>query len=588
MLLNPPKPKENGISLGRDPLIWITLLAFPLFLAHIGIPSLADAEAMYAQIAREMRESGDWITPHLNGNRHFDKPPLTFWLVAVAQTIFGTSEASARFWPSLAAWGTIPLVGLIGRSLYGFRPGWMAALIYATCLGPFIFGSMLMPDPILIFFVTLAMLAYVRGFALEKNNLWLWVMFAAIGLSTLTKGILGLGLSSAVIGLHVILSRRFKEFLRWPFWVGGLVFAAVSVPWHFAVARANSDFLEYYFIREHFQRFTGQRYPTDEHVPLWLFLTLTFFWTFPWLCMVPQAIWKAVQRIRSSVVRHSHDLLPLVWIAFFLLLFSASKSRLDYYALPSIPAFALLLAKFWHDAGNSVEEGGSLTSLSTPLYIMTPLMAMAALGSFVFLGPAKGVVFEILSGAWPTSGIGETGDQKILFQKLRIPATLTFSVVAVFCAAALGAVRKSKPLRAQVLLAGMMIPFFMMCLWGFWVVDPYRSVKPVALMAAELTKEEGMIVFQEPHEYMWVGGMAYYSQRPVYILKDPKFENLPSRRREPPERFLNEAELLRLWGSSSRVVLVGSGLESLVFQLSRVAPANVVGESGFWVVIKND
>ncbi len=542
---------------------------------------------MYAQIAREMRETGDWITPHLNGNRHFDKPPLTFWLVALAQTVFGTSEAAARLVPALAAWGTIPLVGLIGRSLYGFRTGWMAALIYATCLGPFIFGSMLMPDSILIFWITLAMLGYVRGFALQKNNLWLWTMFASIGLSTLTKGILGLGLSSAVIGLHVLLSRRFKEFLQWPFWVGGAVFLAVSVPWHYAVALANGDFLEYYFIREHFHRFTGQRYPSDEFVPLGLFITLTFFWTFPWLCMVPQAIWKAIQRVRSALAQNSHDLLPLVWIVFFLSLFSASKSRLEYYALPSIPAFALLLGQFWNDAVKSSEEGKSLKALSIPLAIMALLMAVLTLGAFVFLGPAKDMIFQMLSQAWPTSGIDETGGQREILDQIRMPAVLTFAAVAMFSSAAFAALRKAKPLRAQFLLAIMMIPFFLLTQWGFRVVEPYHSSKAVALIAAEHAGEHDMIIFEEPHEYMWVGGMAYYTQRPVYILRDPKFDGLSSRRREPPERFLGREDLLRLWASSRKVVLVGTDVEALVSELARTAPPRIIGSNGPWVAIAN-
>lgn len=579
--------REKDIILGRDPLIWISLVALPVFLVHIGTPALSDAEAMYAQIAREMRETGDWITPHLNGNRHFDKPPLIFWLVAVAQTLFGPSEASARFWPALAAWGTIPLVGFMGRSLYGFRTGWMAAIIFAACLGPFIYGSMLMPDSVLIFWITLSMLAYIKGFALQRNNLWLWVMFASIGFSTLTKGILGLGLSSAAIGIHVLLSGRLKEFLRWPFWVGGLVFSAVSVPWHFAVAKVNGDFLEYYFIREHIHRFTGQRYPSDEHVPLALFLILTFFWTFPWICMVPQALWKAVQRVRSSIFKKSLDLLPLVWIAFFLLLFSASKSRLEYYALPAIPAFALLLGKFWSDATTRSQKGEALRSLTIPLTVMAPLMGLVALLAFALLGPAKEVVLGMLDRAWPTGGIDGAQWQRAILDQIRLPATFTFAAVAIFCGAALAAVKKQRPIMALFLLAAMMIPFFMLTQWGFRVVEPYQSAKTVAIMAAERTSPEDMIIFQEPHEYMWVGGMAYYTERPVYILKDPQFDNLPSRRREPPERFLDKGELFQLWGSSRKVVLVGNDVEPLLSQLERVASPRLVGRNGPWVVAEN-
>lgn len=155
-------PASRCMRVLRHPLFWILFLSLPFFMMGVRTLALSEEDAMYPQIAREMRQTRDWITPHLNGAPHLDKPPLLFWLIALSQRVFGETEAAARFWPAFACWLTIPVVGALGASLYGRRAGWLSALVFSGCLGPYIFSRVVIGDSMLCLWIALTVLAYSR------------------------------------------------------------------------------------------------------------------------------------------------------------------------------------------------------------------------------------------------------------------------------------------------------------------------------------------------------------------------------------------------------------------------------------------
>ena len=580
-----PNPASAGsvpARLARYPFLWIMLLSLVFFFTALESPSLNDGEAMYAEIAREMRLGGDWITPHLNGARHFDKPPLTYWAIGLSQSLLGETEYSARVWSALATVATILAAGALGRTLYGKRAGVLAALVYATSLGPCIFGRLVMPDVFLCLWITLAILGYRRGYGEDPRGRgpWPWVMFGCLGLCALTKGLLGFGLPTAVIGLHLLASRRLRAFFSRRLAGGICVTAAIAVPWHAAVARANPDFLGYYFIREHLQRFMGQRQPADEFLPLSVFLALTYIWTFPWMPLVPQAFRRAVHRLRTEGLRKTEDLLPLIWIVFIVGLFSASHSRLEYYALPAMAGFAVIAGKLWDDLIRAGADGPSGRAASAALGAMAGVLGVAAVAALLVLGPFKDLVFRVFTESWPEAGWGGSPDQAALLSRMQLPAMTALAGAALFSAGAFAAMKKSRPRLAIGLLATLMAPFLVMAHWGFLVVEPYQSSKPIAEILDRYPPAD-VLVFQEPHEYMWVGGITYYTKRMAHILKDPKFEGAAAIRREPPERFLDSRDLLKLWGSGKRTILIADdSREQLVEALSRVRPVEILGRAG--------
>ncbi|HYB72369.1 MAG TPA: glycosyltransferase family 39 protein [Candidatus Sulfotelmatobacter sp.] len=579
----------------RRPLLWIALAALPFFLLDLGRPALTDGEAMYAEVPREMRARGDWVTPHVNGTRHFDKPPLIYWAIGAAQALLGETELSARLWPALAAWATIPVVGAIGGALFGARSGWLGALAFAASLGPHLFGRQVMPDAMLCLWIALAILGYARGFLRggEGRGPWPWVMYASLGLAVLTKGLLGVGLPAAIVGLHALLSGRLRAFRSWRALAGLALAAAVALPWHLAVARANPDFFGYYVIREHLLRFTGRRFPQDEVLPLPIFILLTLVWTFPWAGLVPQALGRAGRRLAAAGARKAEDLLPLLWIGIVIGLFAASRSRLEYYALPAMPAVALLVGRFWDEVlppagnpGGGAPRPASRRALVLALGATAALMAAAAAASLVVLGPWKDVVSRAVAAWWPESGWFGGPEQQAVLERIRIPTMVTLMGAAGLTLGALAAARRGRHGVACALLAGMMAPILALVHWGFLVVEPWQSSRPVAEIVQRMAGPDDPVVFQEPYEYMWVGGITFYARRMVFILKDPRFEGAPARRREPPERFLDRRQLEALWASGRRVVVVADERGGVEAALGRVRPAEVLGRAGGRVVFR--
>ncbi len=573
----------------RRPLPWICLAAAPVFLLGLAAPGLNDGEAMYAQIAREMRMGGDWITPHLNGTRHFDKPPLLYWMIALSQTAMGESEFIVRFWPALAAWATVPVIGAIGAALFTRRAGWIASLVFATSLGPFLFGRMVMPDPSMCFWISLAILGYVKGFVRGdgRGGPWPWVMFAGAGLASLIKGALGLGLPVAIIGVHAMLSGKWRSLYSRRLALGIGITAAIVLPWFVAVSRRNPGFLSYFFIREHLMRFTGQRFPPDEFLSLPAFLIMTFMLVFPWAFMAPQAILHGVRRLSVKTWRSGPDLLPIIWIALVIGLFSASRSRLEYYGFTAIPAIALMIGRLWDElfegARNNAPSRGALAALG----FLAAISAVASIAVFVVLGPAKDIVFRTIAANWPESGWTAGPEQTAVLERIRWAAMATPSGIAFLSAAAFVSIRKSLPGLACSILAAMMVPVFAMVYWGFLVMEPFMSSRAFGEAVRLHARPGDAVVCREPHEYMYVGGIAFYSARMVYILKDPLFEGIPEKRREPPDRFLDLDGFLELWKSPRRVLLVADRADPMLEEPALGARGETILETGGRVMIGN-
>ncbi len=587
----PPSGWTGAVRrLPRHPVFWIILALAPFLLINPGARHFSEGEAMYAEVAREMRLGGDWITPHLNGKRHFDKPPLLFWLTAGGQEAFGETEFSARMWPALATLASVPVVGGIGSALFGGSAGWIAGLVFATSLGPYIFGKLVMPDLLLMLWINLAILGYVRGYSDKARGAGAWplAMFASLGTAFLTKGLLGFGLPTAIIGLHALLSGRIRYFLSRRLIFGLSITALIALPWIIAVSLANPDFLGYFFIREHLMRFTGKRFPPDECVPLLVFLALTFVWTFPWLPLVPQALKRGIGRLKTGPVRKGADLLPFVWMVVVIGLFSASHSRLEYYAMPAMPAFALLLGKLWVDVLEPGPDPPSARAMTVAFIIMTVTMALLAAVAFLVFGPWKDIVFRAVADAWPQAGWIEGPAETAILDRIRIPALAAMAGGALCSAGALVAVLKSRPSVAMGLMAAMMAPFFAMVLWGFTAVNPVQSGWKTAQTVKQAAGPDDMVVFQEPYEYMWTGGITYYTKRMVYILRDPRFDGIKGRLREPLERFLDLDTLLDLWNSKRKVVVVADEADGdVVGTLEKAGHAEILGKSGTHTVLSN-
>ncbi len=580
---------KSLLSILGHPVFWVFVISLPFYLIGVRSLALCDNDAMYPQVAGEMLRTGDWITPRLDGVAHFDKPPLIYWLNALSLRVLGHTEASARIWPVLAACLTILVVGGIGASVYGKRAGWLSALVFSGCAGPYLYCRVIAvnADILLCFWTCLAILAYIKAIIEQDRHagLWMQVMFACFGMAGLTKSLYGFGLPMVIIGLHALLSGRWRGFLCLRAAAGVVVAAVIVLPWHILVAMANPHFLWAYIVRENFQRLVGNRWPRDEFVSAPLFLIFTALWTFPWMGLLPQAVFRAFSRIRGTKWVESEDLLICIWFLFILGLFTISHDRLEYYSLPAIPAFAILLGKLWDDS-LKVENRALRGYMALALGALAMILLLGAVAGWEILGPAKEEIFKFLETWWPYSGWSGVSAQMAVIQRMRIPTVVVLAGASIFVFSASVALLRSRPRLACALMIGIMAPIFIMANWGFELMVPFESSAPIVQILKRAGPVEAVVI-REPHEYQWVSGMVYYAGRSVYVLKDQKVGD-PTLDGDRDKRLLEPREFLKLWNSGKRVIFVYEIDEQAeISKLLGSEPARVLGGFGTRVVVEN-
>lgn len=302
-------------------------------------------EGRYAEIAREMAVSGDWVTPRLNGIKYFEKPPLQYWATAAAFKAFGPDEWTARLWPALTGFLGVLLAFYAGRRLFNDAAGALAAAVLASSLLYLFIGHFNVLDMGLAFFLQLA----VTGFLLAQGGerRWMWVAWAALALAVLSKGIVALVLTGGALVLYSLLTRDFSPWRRLEAGPGLAIFLALATPWFVAVSLANPEFPRFFFIHEHFERFLTTTHRRSQ--PAWYFLPVLLGGLLPWTTMALHA-WATGWRRPPVAGAFRPAAFLAVWCVVVFGFFSASGSKLPSYILPMFPALALLTGAFLAEA----------------------------------------------------------------------------------------------------------------------------------------------------------------------------------------------------------------------------------------------
>jgi 4-amino-4-deoxy-L-arabinose transferase-like glycosyltransferase len=341
---------------------WTLLIAFAAaLLAVLGARTLVPPdEGRYAEMAREMFASGDWITTRLNGIKYFEKPPLQTWMNALSFTLFGLGEWQARLWTGLCGLLGVVLTGIAGRRVFGARIGFYAALVLGSSFYWVAGSQMNSLDMSLSAMMTVALcglLVAQRDAALpaERRN-WMLLCWAGMALAVLSKGLIGLVLPGAVLVLYTLVTRDWQLWTRLHLGKGLLLFLLITAPWFVLVALANPEQPHFFFIHEHFDRFLLKEH--NREAPWWLFFALIAGGSLPWLGVLGPGLILGARRHSDADadddVRHKAGtrfrprfrprLMLLVWVVFITLFFTKSHSKLPGYILPVFPAIALLVA----------------------------------------------------------------------------------------------------------------------------------------------------------------------------------------------------------------------------------------------------
>ncbi len=405
-------------------LFFAALFAAVQFASLFNPPLLDDVDAAHAQCAQHMVESGDWITPRIDGVRYLEKPPLPYWLAAGFYYVFGENVFASHLPNALAMLGLTWLAWLWGRRAWSERAGLYAGMFVLTAIGPFLFTRFIIPEAILSFFLLLSLWCLITG--LESSRpLRFYGMWTALALAILTKGLIAPIFFLGAVIPFLLLTGQWRRWRDLKPVSGGLLFLAIALPWHILCGLANPGeghpvgnhptlgnvhgFWYFYFINEHLDRFLGTRYPHDYNkLPSALYWLLHLVWLYPWSLFLPAVAavaWKtrrewlkhlrrdagqtvdfyldnAVREDVASYVVRLKFRVRTVWLlglfaAFILVFFSLSTNQ-EYYTFEAWPPIFILIAGVLAVLEENGAEGGK--PLASPAWLTGAQAAFAAVG----------------------------------------------------------------------------------------------------------------------------------------------------------------------------------------------------------------
>ncbi|MBX3288771.1 MAG: glycosyltransferase family 39 protein [Acidobacteria bacterium] len=386
---------------------WIGFAALTVFVYFFGltIPLLGPDEPRYAQVAREMFERSDWITPTLGGHHWFEKPALLYWMEIAFFNVFGVNEFAARFGPALFGLGIVACLWIVGRFTFSEQQRRAAnyfGLVAASTLGFLVFARGASFDITLTFPIAAAMTGFFvfdRSAAGTKSRvLGLLAFYVFMGVSVLAKGLVGFVFPFAIVGFYYLLSLRLPErqFIISLFW-GIPVSILVLSTWYLPMyLRHGWEFIDEFFVQHHFQRYTSNKYkhPQPFHFFFWVLPLMTI----PWIPFFFVGLWRSFKEIIAGFGQkaeadadtdgsntHIGSALKFgfAWLAVPLVFFSFSGSKLPGYILPAVPGAMILAAlTAWFYARRSPLRDNIVKSLALATFVVVLALLQFALPRF--------------------------------------------------------------------------------------------------------------------------------------------------------------------------------------------------------------
>jgi 4-amino-4-deoxy-L-arabinose transferase-like glycosyltransferase len=374
--------KQSQIKQRKSQIVWLlfALVIIFIYFFALNIPLLGPDEPRYSQIAREMFERGDWITPKLGGFDWFEKPALLYWLQIFFYKIFGVNEFAARLGSALFGLGTISSLWILGifstqrrkdseaqknlkSEIWNLEFANWLALIAASSIGLIAFSRGASFDIILTFPITASLVAFfIFDQSKEKSGFTfyflLFTFYFLIGISLIAKGLIGIVFPFAIVGLYYVLSWKLpnKIFIFSVLW-GTILSLIVASAWYLPMYQANGwKFVDEFFIQHHFQRYTSNKYQHPQ--PFWFFFLVLPLMTTPWIPFFLASLWNfakvqsskfKVQNNEKLATHHSPLItFAIVWLCVPVVFFSLSGSKLPGYILPALPGALILTAIYIH------------------------------------------------------------------------------------------------------------------------------------------------------------------------------------------------------------------------------------------------
>ena len=316
--------------------LFILICIVPLGMRPVALPD----ETRYAEIPREMLVSGDWVVPHFDGLRYFEKPVMGYWFNAAAMFLFGQNAFAMRLPSALATGMAALLLCLLVRKFGGgYLAGISTAAVFLTSMEVFGIGCFNVLDSIFSLFLAGAMVSFFfahREKHAGKKIGFLVVFGVFCGLAFLTKGFLAFAIPVVTIVPFMIWERRWQELFR-ICWIPLLAALLVALPWSVIIHEREPDFWHYFFWVEHIKRFMSDHPQHPE--PFYYFIPLLFLGGLPWTVFLPAAF----SGLKETALKDSFLRFAFCWLLFPFLFLSASRGKLGTYILPCFQPLVILI-----------------------------------------------------------------------------------------------------------------------------------------------------------------------------------------------------------------------------------------------------
>lgn len=551
---NPPDQQHTW----RNDILFLTLFLSGLFFLLLGVrPLFVPDEGRYAEIAREMVAASDYVTPYLNGIKYFEKPALFYWLEAGAIQTFGLNLWSIR--------GVNAILGLLGclltyvtaRRLYNRTTGLYSAVILGTSALYFVMTHMISLDLPVTVFLMATLYAFILGTHQPQGisrRLCLWSAAAAAACAVLTKGLIGLVFPLMIIGTWIICLREWRLLTRLYLPSSLLIFLLIATPWHVLVGLRNPEFFYFYFIKQHFLRYTTLK--VGHYQPVWFFIPNLIMGFFPWIVFLPQAVAKLVPVTSSQWRAHRNELFFFLWAVLIFVFFSFSKSKLIPYILPVMPPLAILTGRYLsltlhQTPGKGIKAGFILLTLlaigiSTVFILFPRQMTLPHPDqATIFLGLAAAILTMGSFAAW-------------YFVSLR--ANLAFSITV-----------------------GATSAFLLLCLAAIPAIDT-RTIAPLAQQLKPfLTPETEVVAYNQYYQ-----DLPFYLRRRVTVLNWKNELSYGMQHQDTRDWMIRDNTFWQRWHSDKRVFAIMGMKEYLIFKKKFAKePQYLIGATTNNVLISN-
>ncbi len=526
------------------PLLGLWFLLYASF-SMVKPPLLDGADALSAEIAREMITAGHWLTPFANGILYPHHPPLLYWTIAISFGIFDVSDWAARLPVVLATLALFITTFSLGRRLFHSpAAGFYAALALVTSYGVFLFGHLLIRDVFLCLWTTLALNLFFRSLTQERHRLESSLGFAACcALGVLTQGLAGLLLPILVVFFYLLCTRNLRHLLRWHPIPAIVLFLVLYLPWHIAAHHAlrQADLMNL------MPPMAGGR------VPLLAFWLLLFLWTIPWCAFSIRAL--RIGASPNTDLRRAARLFCVLWILVVLVFFSFI-ARQEFNLLTALPPMALL-------AGGWLAEDESLPHhqgrIAAWILFVIGLAAAAFVAYFLFAAPMPAPGADIATALRPHPGhhaifFGYFFDlTRSAMGFFKVPLWITFLALLVGVTACLIYRLRDNARMANCFLAGMIVAILIAAHLALNTFSPVLSSEILAEAIKPEVRPADAIVINGPFDS--ASSFAFYLERQVLILNQSPASLAPSAQLANPSVFIDNAALATLWNGSSRVWL---------------------------------